>query len=689
MASGEYLLKTRDFGNGSQIFYKFVWESTPNDDGLSSTFNWRLIYYQTYGGIRLSGNGNWTVDIDGVVTTGKTKLYSYPTAYEEKLIAEGSCSITHNADGNKTVNITFKHSSWHSNSYDTGSCTAVLDNIRKDSEITCSTVNIGVAPLISIYQTNPNFTHTISYGFGNQELGYITGTIVEKTSSRSINNFVWPQSFYQVIPNTTSGTGTLFCEMFDGEESIGTVTCEFTANANKASSDPILAAGHPTIVDTNATTVALTGDSSKLIRYRSTATVTIGAQARNYATIVRQKVGNAGWYHEERTSDIVTIGFGNVESGYFSFELEDSRGYITYPGRDLAVAGRFIEYVLPSCNIGQENLPDAAGNMTVICSGKWFGESFGAANNTIAAQYRYKVEGGSYGSWTDMSVSTNGNNYSATGSVSGLNYQSTYIFQTRAIDKLSTTESIEYKVKAIPVFSWSEDDFQFHVDVFDKDGNPLGTGGGGGGADLSEGGTINGDLTITGNLRLKAEGSNYGNYIYFGDSQYATISETPSDDTLTIKATNVNINGTVKVNGTAITAITTGGWIPTLNSSAISSYTSRSGSYTKVGNIVTVSFFIKATCNSGYDSTTVSIGGLPFAPATSAAGGGMCSGCYMNAGWNFQCWVAETSGSITSRVQSCNNTSAANISTSGSGCFYRSGGGEITLSGTIAYATNE
>jgi hypothetical protein len=72
----------------------------------------------------------------------------------------------------------------------------------------------------------------------------------------------------------------------------------------------------------------------------------------------------------------------------------------------------------------------------------------------------------------------------------------------------------------------------------------------------------------------------------------------------------------------------------------------------------------------------------------SAAGGGMCSGAYVAAGFDFQCFVAETSGSITARVQACNNTSQANLSTSSSGCKYRSGGGEITLSGTITFMAN-
>jgi hypothetical protein len=70
------------------------------------------------------------------------------------------------------------------------------------------------------------------------------------------------------------------------------------------------------------------------------------------------------------------------------------------------------------------------------------------------------------------------------------------------------------------------------------------------------------------------------------------------------------------------------------------------------------------------------------------AGGGMCAGAYVSAGFTFQCFVAETDGTISTRVQACNNTSATNLSTSKSGCWYPSGGGEITISGTITYVSS-
>lgn len=130
-------------------------------------------------------------------------------------------------------------------------------------------------------------------------------------------------------------------------------------------------------------------------------------------------------------------------------------------------------------------------------------------------------------------------------------------------------------------------------------------------------------------------------------------------------------------------------WTPELDYYAVTSYETCEGWYNKVGNTVSIGFNIKATCDSGYDAEQIIISGLPFDPKYRSAGGGLCSGAYVAGNYTFQCFVAETNGTITTRVQSCNNTANTNLSTSASGCNYRNGGGEVTLSGTITFLTYE
>ncbi len=205
------------------------------------------------------------------------------------------------------------------------------------------------------------------------------------------------------------------------------------------------------------TTTALTGDSSKFIKYYSSAAVATGAAARNSATLKSQKI-TCGAKNITTASGTISA----VESGSFQFSATDSRGYTTTQ----TVTKTLVEYVKLTCSL-DASAPTTAGVATLKINGNCFNGSFGAVANTLTVQYRYKTQGGTYSSWTAAAATKSGNTYSASVSISGLDYKTTYIFQARALDKLDTKESNEQTRNTLPVFDWGKDDFKvngdFHV----------------------------------------------------------------------------------------------------------------------------------------------------------------------------------------------------------------------------------
>ena len=413
------------------------------------------------------------------------------------------------------------------------------------------------------------------------------------------------------------------------------------------------------VVDDNETTIALTGDKNKLIKYYSNAKAEMEVTARKGAAIdenlyiIRNGLGNTAY----GTSCI----FENVENSTFVFQAEDDKGNVGQTSKTLPM----VDYVKLTCNMDSRNKPDGLGNMTVACTGNYFDNTFGKVANTLTVQCRYTTTNSGFGDdWIDMTVTKlSGNSYYAAANfvISDFSQTQIYVFEVRAEDKLSEIFSNPYLTKSTPVFHWGENDFVFEVPV-----------------------TTKGDQTITGDLRLKGSGR-YGNYLRFGDADYCYIAEL-TDDSMTLHADAIKFDtDAVYMYGNPIPTIEKGVWTPSLYASAIASYTTQYGWYSKIGQTVCVGFYIKAKCNTGYDNTSISISGLPFTPMFATAGGGMCSGAYISANCNFQCFVAETSGTISTRIQACNNTTAQNLTTSATGCFYRAVGGEITLSGTITY----
>ena len=419
-------------------------QSSQSIENNSTTINWSCgftpghAYYTN--AIKM-----YAVTINGVeVYSGGT--YSNITDYKERTFASGTLKIAHNSDGSKSFTIS-GFSGWI---YDSGTTYAsaqsfTLTTIPRASSVSCSTVNIGSKATITINRASTSFTHTLTYSFGD-----LTGTIATKTSSTSIS-WTIPTTFYAQIPNAKSGTGTITCQTYNGSTLIGSKSTSFTATVSESASKPTLS---PTVVDSNTTTTALTGDSAKFIKYYSNASVATGAKARNSATLKSQKI-TCGAKSLTTASGTISA----VESGSFTFSATDSRGYTTTQ----TVKKTLVNYVKLTCSL-DAGAPTTAGVATLKISGNYFNGSFGTVANTLTVQYRYKTKGGTYSSWTAVTATKSGNTYSATASISGLNYQTTYVFQARATDKLATKNTNEQTRRTTPVFDWGKDDFKVNGD---------------------------------------------------------------------------------------------------------------------------------------------------------------------------------------------------------------------------------
>ena len=134
-----------------------------------------------------------------------------------------------------------------------------------------------------------------------------------------------------------------------------------------------------------------------------------------------------------------------------------------------------IDYIKLTCNLDVA-IPTTDGKTSLNISGNYFNGSFGKVANTLQVQFRYKENNEAYGDWINATATITNNTYNAAVDVTGLNYQSAYTFEARAIDKVNPEIlSAAMKVKTIPVFDWGENDFKFNVPVYDKDGAELGT----------------------------------------------------------------------------------------------------------------------------------------------------------------------------------------------------------------------
>ena len=424
-------------------------QSTANN---TSNVTVKVNYSWTYGSYNLESSTKY-VKINGTkYSFNDAKINPNATTSGSGTLYTKTLNVSHNADGTGEVEVYAYVDTDISSGVLTKSTTKTLDTIPRASTITATSAVVGSQSTITISRKSSSFTHTLSYSFGS-----LTGTIATKTSSTSVK-WTLPTTFYaQIGATATSKSGTITCKTYKGDDLIGTKTASFTAKTSSATCAPTLS---PTVV-ADATTQGLTGDTTTLIKYISTAAITFGAAARNSATLKSKKATNSG---KSRTTD---GNFTAITSGVFNFTATDSRGYST--SKEITVD--VVPYVKLSCSLKASMTVD--GVMTIKASGNYFNGSFGAAANTLTVQYRFKESGGSYSAWTDISNSKSGSTYSATQTITGLDYTKTYTVQTRATDKITTVTPSAKNVKALPVFDWGEEDFNHYTRVFIPNGKAV------------------------------------------------------------------------------------------------------------------------------------------------------------------------------------------------------------------------
>lgn len=236
----------------------------------------------------------------------------------------------------------------------------------------------------------------------------------------------------------------------DGSEWID----KYSSTMNVVNAEPSI---NPEIYDINETTVALTGDKSKLIALHSVANISVNATPKKHATIKSVKVE-----HGE------TLCNGNCEisvtNNPIKITVVDSRGKI----KTYTATNDIIPYFEPTCII-ENSMPNGLGELSLLASGKIFDGSFGSGENEFVFKYRFYANDEEYGTWFVFDSATLRNtDYLAESFVTGLDYKKTYTFQAAVFDSLHPNGVLSEPRKFVstPRFYWGENDFSFNVPVY-------------------------------------------------------------------------------------------------------------------------------------------------------------------------------------------------------------------------------
>jgi hypothetical protein len=437
-------------------YLKLTCTQTQNISANTSTIKWTLTaaggnssYYST---------GATTVKIAGKTVYSKSRV-----DWDEKVFpaakgsVSGSLTVSHGTTGTKSVSVSLS-TAIYTMSVTTKSGTWTLDSIPRKATIT-SAPNFNDESNPVLKYSNPagssvsSLQACIADTSGNIIVAYRD---ISKSSTSYTFSFTDAErtALRKKCVSANSMTVRFYVKTVIGGETYRNYVGKTLSIINAT---PTLS---PTIVDSDSKMITLTGDSSKLVKYFSDAEFTIGAATLKNATVSSKSCVNNG---TTKTADGT---FSNVTSNSFKFSVKDSRGNTV----SKTLTPTMVNYVKLTCNTKTLRV-STDGVMDFTLGGNYFNGSFGSVSNTITIQYRYKPDGGTYSDWQTITATVSNNTYTASGTVSGLDYKTTYVFQARAADAIydgtyqSRVSTNEKRVSAKPIFDWSSEDFAINVPV--------------------------------------------------------------------------------------------------------------------------------------------------------------------------------------------------------------------------------
>lgn len=214
------------FSNSSGSLYLnlYVNQGSQSITDNTSTVNWRMTVSRTGAYYTHNHQGDSTLSLN---LDGSNVHYSYPTwetSGEEYTLASGSSTISHNADGTKTLPIscTFNPNNGLHGTI-TVSASLSLTTIPRSSSVSVSAGVIGSSVTINISRQSSSFKHTVRYSWAGK-----SGTIASNVGTST--SWTIPLDFANDIPNSASGTGTVYVDTYSGSTKTGTQSTTFTAS---------------------------------------------------------------------------------------------------------------------------------------------------------------------------------------------------------------------------------------------------------------------------------------------------------------------------------------------------------------------------------------------------------------------------------------------------------------------------
>ena len=392
------------FSNSSGSLYLnvYVEQGSQSITDNTSTVNWRMTVSRTGAYYTRNQQGDSTLSLN---LDGRNVHYSYPTwetSGEEYTLTSGSSTISHNADGTKTLPIscTFNPNNGLHGTI-TVSASLSLTTIPRSSSVSVSPGVIGSSVTININRQSSSFKHTVRYSWAGK-----SGTIA--TNVDTSTSWTIPIDFANDIPNSASGTGTIYVDTYSGSTKTGTQSTTLTASV-PANVKPTFTG--VSLSDLNGAAQNLIPNGNTFIQVISNIKVAFNGAVGSYGSSITGYYAEIVGKKQSTSSNGGSLGIMNYHGTIkIRASVSDSRGRWS-DTREVSVT--VLEYFAPALSFSIARTGSTSSTLTITRNAKIAPLTVaGSQKNSMALTFKvaklgtnaFTVDNGpATGSWTSIS----------------------------------------------------------------------------------------------------------------------------------------------------------------------------------------------------------------------------------------------------------------------------------------------
>ena len=392
------------FSNSSNSLYLNVYidEVSTDISANTSTINWQLTvsrytYYHTF---NKQGDSTLSLTLDGQNVHSSNPVWEVWDG--EVTLASGSSTISHNSDGRKTLafSCTFNPNNGLHGTI-TVSGNLGLTAIPRSSSVSVSAGIIGSSVTININRQSSSFKHTVRYSWAGK-----SGTIA--TNVDTSTTWTIPLDFANDIPNSASGTGTVYVDTYSGSTKTGMQSTTLTASV-PADVKPTFSG--ISLSDLNGAAQNLIPKADTFIQVISNIKVAFNGAVGSYGSSITGYYAEIVDRNQSTSSNGGSLGIMNYHGTIkIRASVSDSRGRWS-DAREVSVT--VLEYFAPALSFSIARTGSTSSTLTVTRNAKVAPLTVsGSQKNSMRLTFKvarlgttnFQVDTGpATGSWTSIS----------------------------------------------------------------------------------------------------------------------------------------------------------------------------------------------------------------------------------------------------------------------------------------------